>query len=216
MGTQDSVRAVFYSALHVDRSFLLCRAISLSDRSRIVRLGKKNHGSDYYRWNLFPAVSIAIRVSATAHRWLARCALRLVSWNGCAAQSAPITSRSVHANSARYLFSSYARFRSCCDDGLVRSNRVVAGSNVSTSLDRYRWRFCPGRILLLSLSRACIGAASGCESPCRFVLHNRRGGYLDSGRGTLAMGSPAYLASHRSRHRGDRVFQSGPHGFSQD
>src|ERR1700756_5317721 len=125
MGTHDPVRFVLHFAVFVDRSFFYCCSISLSDRSRVIHLRETNRGSDFCRWNLFPAFSTAICVSATARWWLVRRALRLVSRNGCAVQSASIASRGAHANSARYLFSSYPRFRSRCDDDLVRSDRVV-------------------------------------------------------------------------------------------
>src|ERR1051325_6530208 len=147
MGTQDPVRAVFCSTLHVDRSFLCCCTISFSDRSRIGRFSKTNHGGDCGRRDLFSLVSVTVCFFATTRSWLARCALRLVSRNGCAVQSASITSRGVHANSLRYLFSPYARSHSSCDHDLVRSDRVVAGSYVSTSPNGYRWGLCLGRIL---------------------------------------------------------------------
>src|SRR5436305_12991473 len=103
MGTQDPVRAIFHFAVHVDRSFLCLRAISLSDRSGVVHLSETNRGSDFRRWNLFPVFPSAVCVSTTARRWLARCGLRLVSLSGCDLQSASIASRGAHANSARYL-----------------------------------------------------------------------------------------------------------------
>src|SRR6266403_652707 len=160
MGTQDPVRAILHFAVHVDRSFLCCRAISLSDRSGLVHLSETNRGSDYRRWNLFPVSPTAVCVSTTARRWLARRDLRLVSRNGCAVQSASIAPRGAHANSGRYLFSSYAWFHSRCDDDLVRSSRVVASSDVSTPRHRHcRW-LCPGRILLLPLSGVFARAAS--------------------------------------------------------
>ena len=67
MGTRDPLRLVFHSPLHVHRSVLHCRAISLSDRSRVVGLGKTNRGGNNRRWNLLPASSAAVRVSATAY-----------------------------------------------------------------------------------------------------------------------------------------------------
>src|SRR6266550_5226800 len=182
MGTQDPLRAILHFAVHVDRSFLCRRAISLSDRSGLVHLSETNRGSDYRRWNLFPVLPTAVCVSTTARRWLARRDLRLVSRSGCAVQSASIASRGAHANSARYLFSSYARFHSRGDYDLVRSHRVVASSYVSTSLDRHcRW-FCSGRILLLPFSRVFARAASRRESPLRLVLRSRSGCSLDYGR----------------------------------
>src|SRR6266571_1661220 len=63
MGTRDPLRLVFHSPLHVHRSVLHCRAISLSDRSRVVGLGKTNRGGNNRRWNLLPASSAAVRVS---------------------------------------------------------------------------------------------------------------------------------------------------------
>ena len=81
---------------------------------------------------------------------------------------------------------------------------------------RHRRWFCPGRILLLLFPRVFARAASCRESPHRFVLRSGSGGCLDYGRDLLAMGSPASLASDRSRHRGDRVLQSGSDRFSQD
>src|SRR6266576_2072331 len=216
MGTQDPLRAILHFAVHVDRSFLCCRAISLSDRPGVVHLSETNRGSDYRRWNLFPVFPTAVCVSTTARRWLARRDLRLVSRNGCAVQSASIASRGAHANSARYLFSSYARFHSRGDYDLVRSHRVVASSDVSTSRHRHRRWFCPGRILLLPFSRAYARVAGYCESPHRLVLRSGSGSCLDYWRDLLAMGSPASLASDRSRHRGDRVLPSGSDRFSQD
>ena len=67
------------------------------------------------------------------------------------------------------------------------------------------------------LFREPYARAAGCrESPHRFVLRSGSGGCLDYGHDLLAMGSPASLASDRSRHRGDRVLQSGSDRFSQD
>src|ERR1043165_796443 len=152
MGTQDPVRAVFCSALHVDRSFLCCCAISFSDRSRIGRFSKTNHGGDCGRRDLFSLVSVTVCFFATTRSWLARCALRLVSRNGCAVQSASITSRGVHVNPLRHLFSSHAQFHSRRDYDLVRSDRVVPSSHVSASLGRYCRRLCLSGILLLSVS----------------------------------------------------------------
>src|SRR5437763_14491126 len=104
MGTQDPVRAIFHFAVHVDRSFLCRRAISLSDRSRVVHLSETNRGSDYRRWNLFPVFPTAVCVSATVRRWLVRRDLRLVSRNGCAVQSASMSSRGALSHSVRYVF----------------------------------------------------------------------------------------------------------------
>src|SRR5882724_5867267 len=216
MGAQGPLRAILHFAVHVDRSFLCCRAISLSDRPGVVHLSETNRGSDYRRWNLFPVFPTAVCVSTTARRWLARRDLRLVSRNGCAVQSASIASRGAHANSARYLFSSYARFHSRGDYDLVRSHRVVASSYVSTSLDRHRRWFCSGRVLLLSFSRVFARSASCRESPDRLVLRSGSGSCLVHGRDLLAVRSLAFLASDRSRHRGDRVLQSGSDRFSQD
>src|SRR6476620_1577023 len=216
MGTEDPLRAILHFAVHVDRYFLCCRAISLSDRSRVVHLSETNRDSDHSRWNLFPVFPTAVCVSTAVRRWLARRALRLVSRNGRAAQSASIASRGAHANSAWDLFSSYAWFHSRCDNDLVRSDRIVASSDISTSRHRHRRWFCPGRILLLPLSRAYARAAGYRESPHRFVLRSGSGSCLDYGRDLLAMGSPASLASDRSRNRGDRVLQSGSDRFSQD
>src|SRR6266404_3567666 len=193
MGAQGPLRAILHFAVHVDRSFLCCRAISLSDRSGVVHLSETNRGSDYRRWNLFPVFPTKVCVSTTARRWLARRDLRLVSRNGCAVQSASIASRGAHANSGRYLFSSYARFHSRDDYDLVRSHRVVASSYVSTPLDRHRRGFCSGRILLLRLSRVYARAASYGESPHRFVLRSWGGCCLDYRRDLLAVGSAASL-----------------------
>ena len=67
------------------------------------------------------------------------------------------------------------------------------------------------------LFRELYARAASCrESPHRFVLRSGSGGCLGYGRDLLAMGSPASLASDRSRHRGDRVLQSGSDRFSQD
>src|SRR6266705_2864984 len=99
MGARDSLRAVFHSALHVDRHVLHCRAISLSERSGIIELGEANHGGNNRRWNLLPASSAAVCVWPTANRWMARRGFRLVSRHGRAAQSASIVARSPHLNS---------------------------------------------------------------------------------------------------------------------
>ena len=152
MGARDSLRAVFHSALHVDRHVLHCRAISLSDRSGIIELGEANHGGNNRRWTLLPASSAAVCVWPTANRWMARRGFRLVSRHGRAAQSASIVARSPHLNSSRCLFSSHMRPCSHCDHDVVRSDGIVASSHISTSCDRHRRRFCPGRLLFLAFS----------------------------------------------------------------
>lgn len=152
MGTSDSFRAIFHSALHVDRSVLRCRAISLSDGSGVVEFSKASRGSDYSRWNLLSASSTTVCVSPPTRRWMARRAFRLVSRHGLAAQSASVASRSPHPDSTKCLFSSHAWFCSGCDHDVVRSDGIIASSHISTSCDRHRRRFCSGRLLFLAFS----------------------------------------------------------------
>src|SRR5438445_4797130 len=89
---------------------------------------------------------------------MARRAFRLVPRHGRALQSASIAARGTHVNFAGCLFSSHARFRSGYDHDVVRSDRVVATSHISTSCDRHRRRFRSGCALFWAFSGNRISA----------------------------------------------------------
>src|SRR5713101_7637751 len=93
MGTRHSVRSVPDSSLHVDRSVLHRCTISLSQRAGIIDLCQARCRRDPFRRNLFPTFSFALRFPTTTRKRLDRCNLRLVSGNGRALQSFPVTAR---------------------------------------------------------------------------------------------------------------------------
>src|SRR5947207_5979577 len=153
MGTRHSIRAVHDPPLHVDRSFLCRRAVSLSNRKRIVDLRQTCRRRDFGGRNLLPTFSPAFRFSATARRWLARRNLRLVSRNGCALQSSTFVARGAYVDPSRCLLPPQSWAHSNCDHCLVLANRRFAGSHLSTSRRRYCRRFRSRGLLLLPFPR---------------------------------------------------------------
>src|SRR5205823_573895 len=129
---------------------------------------------------------------------------------------APVVARRAAVAACRSLREKSSRRFLIRGNALVLSHRSLAGAYLPAPCNRHRRWFCPGRILLLPLSRAFARAASCRQSPHRFVLRSGSGGRLAHGRDLLAMGCLASLANDRARHRGERVLRSGSGRFSQD
>src|SRR5205823_4229904 len=142
--------------------------------------------------------------------------LCLFSRNGFSFQSPPVVARSAAVAPDRSLREKSSRRFLVRGDVLVLSYRPLAVAHLPTPRHRYRRWFCPGRILLLPLSRAFARVASRGEPSHRFLLYSRSGGRFTHGRDVLAMGSPASLANDRARHGGDWILRSRSGHFSQD
>ena len=159
MGTRHSVRSVPDSSLHVDRSVLHRCTISLSQRAGIVDLCQARCRRDPFRRNLFPTFSFALCFPTTTRKRLDRCNLRLVSGNGRALQSFPVTARLALALSCQYLCPPSSRRFPDRRNGLVRVNRSFPGADLSASHHRHRCRIRTRRLLLLLFSRVASEAA---------------------------------------------------------
>src|SRR5207237_8640984 len=136
------------------------------------------------------------------------------SRTGFAVQSPPVVARRAAVAPDRSLREKSSRHFLVRGDALVLSYRSLAVAHLPTPRHRYRRWFCPGRILLLPLSRAFARAASRGQSPHRILLRSGSGSRLIRGRDLLAVGWVVSLAVDRAWHRGDRVLRSGSGPFS--